>query len=88
MAKSSSEFTENSIGKGKSTGISDKNIGFGGQHIKTAYPMDNIHGLDLPNTRGGSFRGGPTNLKHSLTGATAVQDGPGAAGKVKNILGD
>jgi hypothetical protein len=81
-------FTESGMGEGKSAGIVDTGIGFGGQKIKTAYPMDNVHGVDLPDTKGGSMRGGPTNLKHSLTGASAVQDGPGAAGKVKHNTGD
>jgi hypothetical protein len=87
-SKTNSVFTDNSVAKGKSEGIKDKNIGYGGQHIKTAYPMDNIHGLDLPDTMGGTLRGGPDNLKHSLSGASAVQRGPGAAGKVKYNTGD
>ncbi len=87
-SKTNSVFTGNSVGDGKPSGIKDKGIGFGGQSIKSAYPMDNIHGLDLPDTMGGSLRGGPDNLKHSLTGASAVQRGPGAAGKVKYNTGD
>lgn len=83
-----SVFTGNSVGDGKSAGIKDTGIGFGGQKIKAAYPMDNVHGLDLSDTMGGSLRGGPTNLAHSLKGASAVQDGPGAAGKVKYNQGD
>lgn len=81
MAKSGGVFTGNPMGSGKSAGITDKSIG-DGQSIKSAYPQDNVHGLDLPDTRGGSFRGSPTNLKHSLTGTAAVQEGPGAAGPV------
>jgi hypothetical protein len=75
------KFSGNPTGAGKSTGIVDKSIG-DGQSIKSAYPQDNVHGVDLPNTKGGSFRGSPTNLKHSLTGTAAVQEGPGAAGPV------
>lgn len=81
--KSGGVFTGNSTGKGKSEGIYDQSIG-DGQSIKSAFPQDNVHGLDLTNTRGGSFAGSPTNLKHSLTGTAAVQEGPGAAGPVKH----
>lgn len=89
-SKESSAFTANSMttGNGKSTGISDANIGKGGQKIRTAYPQDNVSGVDLPNTRGGTLRGSTSNLGHSLKGATAVQDGPGAAGSVKYNTGD
>jgi hypothetical protein len=86
--KSGGVFTGNSTGKGKSSGIATKGIGHGGQKIMSAYPQDNIHGVDLPDTRGGSFRGGPDNLKHSLSGTSAVQTGPGSAGKAKYNNGD
>ncbi len=75
MGKTRNEFTKDNLGDGKSSGI--KRTG----PIMSAYPQDNVHGVDLPNTTGGSFGGGPTNLKHSLTGASAVQDGPGSARK-------
>lgn len=74
-SKTNSVFTSSGMGDGKSSGI--KRDG----KIMSAYPQDNVHGVDLPNTTGGSFGGGPTNLKHSLTGASAVQDGPGSARK-------
>lgn len=81
--KSGGQFTGNPMGSGASSGMTTKSIG-DGQVILSAYPQDNVHGVDIPNSRGGSFRGSPTNLKHSLTGTAAVQDGPGAAGPVKN----
>jgi hypothetical protein len=82
-SKSDSVFTKNPLGDGASAGIVTKSIG-DGQSIKSAYPQDNVHGVSLPDTKGGSFRGSPTNLSHSLTGTSAVQDGPGAAGSVKH----
>lgn len=82
-SKSGGPFTGNSTGKGKSAGIVEKSIG-DGQKIMSAYPQDNVHGVDLPDTRGCHLGGSPTNLKHSLTGTAAVQDGPGAAGPVKH----
>lgn len=82
-SKTDSVFTKNSIGEGKSEGMARKEIG-DGQSILSAYPQDNVHGMSLDNERGGKFRGGPTNLEHSLKGTSAVQDGPGAAGPVKH----
>lgn len=82
-SKTNSVFTESNMGTGKSEGINDEKANFG-QTIKCAYPQDNVHGVDLSDTRGGSFRGSTTNLGHSLKGASAVQDGPGAAGPVKH----
>lgn len=82
-SKSDSVFTKNPMGDGKSEGMVRKDIG-SGQSILSAYPQDNVHGMSLDDERGGKFRGSPTNLSHSLTGASAVQDGPGAAGPVKH----
>lgn len=82
-SKTNSVFTEGNMGTGKSAGIHDEKAG-NGQTIKCAYGQDNVHGLDLSETRGGSMRGGVTNLSHSLKGTSAVQDGPGAAGSVKH----
>lgn len=92
-SKTNSVFTETNMGTGKSAGIRDSKAGGGGaagpnQTIKCAYPQDNVHGLDLPNTTGGPMRGSPNNISHSLKGATVVQDGPGAAGKVRYENGD
>lgn len=84
-SKTRSVFTEENMGTGKSTGIVDSKGRVDGQMIRMAYPQDNQHGLSLENERGGSVRGGVTNLEHSLKGASAVQDGPGAAGPVKHV---
>lgn len=83
-SKTNSVFTESNMGSGKSSGIRDEKAD-NGQTIKCAYPQDNVHGHDLPDTMGGSMRGGVTNLGHSLKGTSAVQDGPGAAGSVKHV---
>lgn len=66
-SKTNNEFTKQNLGDGKSSGI--KRDG----KIMSAYPQDNVHGVDLPNERGGSFGGSDTNLSHSLKGASAVQ---------------
>jgi len=83
-SKTNTVFTETNLSEGKSTGIVDEKANFG-QVIKTAYPQDNQHGMKLSDERGGSVRGSATNLSHSLSGASAVQDGPGAAGSVKHV---
>lgn len=83
-SKTSSVFTESNMGTGKSSGIVDEKAS-NGQTIKCAYPQDNVHGMNLPDERGGSMRGSVTNLGHSLKGTSAVQDGPGAAGPVKHV---
>lgn len=84
--KQNSEFTQANLGDGPSRGIVDMK-GAKGQTIKAAYPQDNVHGMDLEDTKGGSMRGSPTNLEHSLKGSSAVQNGPGAAGPVKHMKG-
>lgn len=53
---------------GKSTGIKKD-----GNNIMSAYPQDNASNVSLPNERGGKMGGSPTNLSHSLSGASAVQ---------------
>lgn len=63
----------------KSNSIKTKSIGRG-QSIATSFPMDNVKNkpggeFTLPDTMGGSFKGGQTNLKHSLSGADAVDPG-------------
>ncbi len=89
-SKSGGVFNGNPLGgtPGKNAGMVTKSIGHGGQKILSAYPQDNVHGVDLPHTMGGKFAGGPDNLAHSLKGTSAVQTGPGAAGKVKYNQGD
>lgn len=70
-----------------SKGITTTSVNRGGQKINSAYPMDNTSGLPLPDTRGGSFRGGVDNLSHSLKGAQAVDAAnPGAAGSLKHTI--
>jgi hypothetical protein len=72
-SKDSSVFTGNSVGgsPGDSDGL--KKTSMPGGTMLSAYPQDNIHGVNLPNTRGGKMAGSDTNLSHSLSGASAVQ---------------
>lgn len=44
-----------------------------GDKDKVSYPQDNAGGMKLPNETGGKMGGSPTNLSHSLSGASAVQ---------------
>lgn len=69
----SSVFTGNPMGgsPGESGGLKRTKYP-SGTHL-SAYPQDNVHGVNLPDTRGGSFGGGVTNLGHSLDGASAVE---------------
>lgn len=81
--KSGGVFTGNPTGgtPGKSGGEIRKSVP--GGTLLSAYPMDNVHGVDLPDVTGDQegFGGSCTNLKHSLTGASAVQDHGGRGGK-------
>jgi hypothetical protein len=86
-SKESSVFTSNPMGGTPGKTPSQKKstpaeVGGGGS-ILTAYPQDNVHGLDLPNTMGDSMGGSCTNLSHSLRGASAVQRGSGGGGKTE-----
>jgi len=72
-------------GSGKSEGIHERSIGRG-QTLCTALPMDNVK-LAMPiksSIEDMSWRGSDENLKHSLTGVSAVQETVGAAGSVKS----
>lgn len=63
-------------GSGKSEGIVTKSIGRG-QTLNTAFAMDNVElALDIDTSLRdeGGFGGSVTNLAHSLTGSSAVQD--------------
>jgi hypothetical protein len=71
--KSGGVFTGNPMGDSPSAGIKTSKVGHG-QAIKSAYPQDNVHGYDMPNTTGGKMGGGDTYLGHSLKGAAAVQE--------------
>lgn len=44
-----------------------------GDKISVSYPQDNAGNMKLPNETGGKMGGSPTNLAHSLSGASAVQ---------------
>lgn len=44
-----------------------------GDKLETSFPQDNAGNMKLPDTTGGKMGGSPTNLAHSLTGASAVQ---------------
>lgn len=86
-SKDSSVFTGNSVG-GSPGEISQRktsgggNVGGGGK-IQTDFPQDNVHGVNLKNTMGGSFGGSDTNLSHSLKGTSAVQKGSGGGGSTE-----
>jgi hypothetical protein len=75
-SKDRSVYTEDRNGKGPSQGMSRSSMGRGTTDL-AAYPMDNVHGLDLPDTRGCKMGGSVTNLSHSLEGASAVQRSKG-----------
>lgn len=87
-SKSDSVFSTNPMGgkPGKTPSLKRMSGGPASDDgtILSAYPMDNVHGVDLPNTTGDTMGGGPTNLKHSLTGASAVVRGSGGGGKTEN----
>lgn len=76
-------------GSGPSNEIVDKSIDRPSQTIKTAFAMDNVK-LAMPITTSmkdtGGFAGSEDNLKHSLTGASAVNEEVGAAGPVKHVI--
>lgn len=77
-AKTNSVFTSNDMGTGPSSGMKIEK-GPDGMKMVSSYPQDNVHGMKLPDTMGGEFGGSDTNLKHSLTGASAVQRQTGKA---------
>lgn len=76
-------------GSGASNEIVDKKIDRPNQSIKTAFAMDNVK-LAMPIETSlkdsGGFAGGVDNLKHSLTGASAVNEEVGASGSVKHVI--
>jgi len=75
-------------GSGKSNQIDEASIDRPSQKINTAFAMDNVR-LAMPietSIRDKSFPGGVDNLKHSLTGASAVNEEVGAAGKLKHTI--
>lgn len=75
-------FIKNALtgGSGKSNCIVTESIGKG-QRINRAFAMDNVD-LVMPietSLRTEKFGGSTSNLGHSLKGASAVDDGTGAA---------
>lgn len=85
--KESNEFTRNPTGGriGESEGLKRSkgaNVGGGGT-ILEAYGQDNVHGVPIEGDTVDSSKmaGSPTNLSHSLTGASAV---PRQKGKVEH----
>jgi hypothetical protein len=77
--------TDTGTGKGNpklhaSSGIVDEAIG-NGQTIKRAFPLDTSD-MELRNEHGEQgFRGGPTNVEHSLKGASVVDKNEPTGGK-------
>lgn len=75
-------FVKNALtgGSGKSSGIQTTSIGKG-QKINRAFALDNVD-LVMPiesSLKTEKFGGSTSNLGHSLKGASAVDDGTGAA---------
>lgn len=83
-SKSDSVFTGNPMGGSIGQTPMQKKAKGGGGTIVSPYPMDNVHGVDLPDTMGGPIGGSVTNLAHSLKGASAVQDRSSKGGKTEN----
>ena len=76
-------------GHGPSEGIHHTPIDRPDQSINTAVAMDNVDlALDIPSSilDEGGFHGGVDNLKHSLTGSSAVNEEVGAAGPIKHVI--
>ena len=88
---SSEGFISNALtgGSGPSDQIKDYPVDRPNQKIKTAFAMDNVK-LAMPVETSlkdtGGFAGGVDNIKHSLTGSSAVNEEVGAAGKVKHVI--
>lgn len=75
-------------GTGPSNEIVDYPVDRPSQSIKTAFPMDNVK-LAMPmksSLKDMSWKGGLDNIKHSLTGTSAVNEEVGASGPVKHII--
>jgi hypothetical protein len=77
-------------GSGPSREIVDKKVDRPDQSIKSAYALDNVKLVEhIPTSLKdeGGFAGGLENLKHSLTGGSAVEaESPGAAGATKKTI--
>lgn len=76
-------------GHGPSEDIHDYPVDRPDQKIKTAFAMDNVDlALDIPSSLEDTsgIGGGVDNLKHSLTGSSAVNEEVGATGKLKHVI--
>ena len=72
-----------------SKGIKDYPCGRPQQIIKTAVPLDNVgkvYGRPQTSIFNTDWTGAVDNLKHSLTGSSAVNEEVGAAGPVKHVI--
>jgi hypothetical protein len=75
-------------GGGPSNEIKDYPVDRPDQKIKTAFAMDNVK-LAMPietSMKDMSWPGGVDNIKHSLTGTSAVNEEVGASGTVKHVI--
>jgi hypothetical protein len=75
-------------GSGPSNEIEEKRIDRPNQSINTAFAMDNVK-LAMPietSIKDDKFAGGEDNLKHSLTGVSAVNEEVGASGPTKKTI--
>jgi hypothetical protein len=90
-AKSSEGFISSALtggGMGKSNEIETKKVNRPDQSINTAFAMDNVK-LAMPvetSIKDGDWNGSLTNLDHSLTGASAVNEKLGAKGGHSTIF--
>lgn len=91
VVKGSEKYIEDALtgGKGPSEGMVEEKVDRPHQSIHTSVGMDNVDlAMDIKSSilDEGGFRGGINNLEHSLTGSSAVNEGIGAAGKVKQTI--
>jgi hypothetical protein len=91
VVKSSEGFINHALtgGSGPSEDIKDYPVDRPGQTIKTAFAMDNVNlAMDIETSMKdiGGIGGSVDNLKHSLTGTSAVNEEVGATGKLKHVI--
>lgn len=91
VVKSSESYINKALtgGSGPSEGIHEKSIDRPDQKINTSTAMDNVElAMDVESSilKEGGFAGGIDNLKHSLTGSSAVNEEVGAAGPVRHTI--
>ena len=90
VERSSAGFIEHALtgGSGESEGVHNKKINRPDQSINTVVPMDNVK-LCCPmesSILDEKWSGSLTNLDHSLTGASAVNEKLGAKGGKSTIF--